>query len=101
MFIRDYKKKMKLYQIDKERYHELRSFCKTKEAESYIIKALTLEFEEAPDMLALWIYHHVTDEKYNWSYMEANNIPCNRDTFRIYRAKFFYELDQLLKRGEF
>lgn len=97
--MRDYKRKMDRYRLPKAKYTQLRAFCQTEDAEQYILDALQLEFGEAPDTLAMWIYRHVTRTDCTWAYMEAHQIPCSRDTFRYYRAKFYYCLDQAIKNG--
>lgn len=97
--MRDYKRKMDQYRLPKDQYRELRAFCKTKGAEPFVLDALRLEFGEATDTLQMWIFRHVTQEGCTWEYMNSRQIPCSIDTFRFYRAKFYYCLAQVAKNG--
>lgn len=94
--MRDYKRKMDQYRLPKAKYIQLRAFCQTEDAEPYILDALQLEFGEAPDALAMWIYRHVTRTDFTWAYMESRNIPCGKETFYFYRCKFYWYLAQVV-----
>lgn len=99
--MRDYKRKMDMYRLPKRRYQRLRNYCHRTddEAQTIIGQAIGLVTKDA---LALWLYRHVTERDYSWASMETDGLPCTRDTFRVYRAKFYWELDKLVpkKRGD-
>lgn len=92
-----YKRRMEKYRLPKARYMELREYCRTGSTEE-IKKALALTKCGA---LVHWIEKHVCScGEWKWSRMEADGIPCNDDTFRIYRAKFYWNLDKILREKE-
>ena len=41
-----------------------------------------------------YLFRHVTRNDYPWARLEADGIPCNVDTFRIYRHRFYHELNK-------
>lgn len=92
----NYKKRMDKYRLPKERYRELREYCKHG-ATDEIREALA---KTGGGTLAEWIERHVCHGGWKWTRMEAHGIPCNADTFRVYRAKFYKNLDDVLKRAE-
>lgn len=97
--MRNYKEKMNRYRIPKERYNELRKFCLCSDCgkRSIIETALLNTFSSKEDELSKHLYKHITSARCSWTELEVGGIPCNRDTFRLYRAKFYYELDKILK----
>ena len=94
--MRDYKRKMDQYRLPQEQYKKLRAFCRTEEADPFILSALSQEFGEATDAMQWWIYHHVTRTDFTWAYMESRNIPCGKETFYFYRCKFYWYLAQVV-----
>lgn len=93
--MRNYKQKMDQYRLPKQRIQELREYCLlsgTRERESIETAAV----EAAGDCLSRWLYKHVVSTDYSWARMEADCLPCSRDTFRLYRTRFYYILDQIL-----
>ncbi len=56
-------------------------------------------FGTVNDPLAYYIELEMTSVC-SWAKLESMQIPCNRDTFRIYRAKAFFNLDKILKGRE-
>lgn len=99
--MRDYKAKMDQYRLSDDLYNSLRELCRNYEQLSQRDKRAVddafLEMRgsgEDVDILATWVYWHVTSDRYTWPYMEARGIPCTQDTFRVYRAKFFWLLAQ-------
>lgn len=100
--MRNYKEKMKRYRLPKERYRELRDFCLCSDLQDRILieMALSTVFNDKPDALSVFIYKHVISTDYTWAKMEFLQIPCNQDTFRLYRAKFYFELDNILTKIE-
>lgn len=96
--MRNYKQKMNKYRLPKERYRQLRDFClNADDNETEIIKsAVSAAFDGKYDPLEYWILAHITLPDYNWAKMESMYIHCNRDTFRLRRARAYYELDKLL-----
>lgn len=87
---------MDRYRISQERYKELRKLCGDPDYEEMIDEAL----EQIDDWIAPWIKRHVTSKRWRWRHMERAGIPCGGDTFRLHRAKFYYHLDMIQKRGE-
>ena len=83
---------MDMYRLPRERYAELHGYC---------MRGVNEEIREALrrtdcGALADWIERHVCEKDWRWARMEARGIPCNGDTFRVYRAKFYYMLDKIL-----
>ena len=93
--MRNYKAKMAKYRLPEARYAELREFCLCSDSadRQYITHALELTVN---DDLARWLYLHVVSTDYGWAKLEAEGLPCSRDTFRVYRAKFYWHLDRIL-----
>lgn len=90
--MRDYRKKMRRYRLEEQRYDELRQYCR---------QGATEEIKSALKMtgggcLAHWIELHVC-HGWKWARLEANGIPCAMDTFRLYRAMFYWHLDKVLR----
>lgn len=99
--MRNYKAKIAKYRLPKQRYTYLREYCLNSDRGERLVIETAILNAFGDDQIGKFIYRHVVSTDFNWPALEANHIPCSRDTFRIYRAKFFYELDQLLKRGGF
>ena len=97
--MRDYKAKMQKYKLPPGRYRKLREFCLCSDMEERIYIEMALA-ETCSDGLAEWLYRHVVSTDYGWAKLETGGLPCNRDTFRVYRARFYWELDKILKRGD-
>ena len=97
--VRNYKAKMALYRLPAERYKELRQYCLNSSKNERIIIETALQNAFGDDGIAPYILKHVVSTDYRWSRLEAEQIPCSRDTFCLYRAKFYSELDKLVKRG--
>lgn len=93
--MRDYKAKMQMYRLSSIRYAELRRFCLNANRNDLICIEAALS-ETVKDELATWLYKHVVSTDWTWAKMESEGLPCNRDTFRVYRAKFYYNLDRIL-----
>lgn len=95
--MRDYKGKMDKYRISDGRYEALREYCLNagERDEKYIREALS---HTCNDALASYIYRHVTTRGYGLERMQADRMPCNADTFRLYRARFFWNLDRIIRR---
>lgn len=98
--MRNYKAKMAAYRLPKPRYAELREFCLCSDSDDrqYIIRALE---ETVNDDLSRWLFLHVVSTDYGWTRMEAEGLPCSRDTFRVYRARFYWNLDRILNGATF
>ena len=96
--MRNYKAKRAAYLLPKERYAYLRDYCMhAGSAGNDVIEAALKETAEPA--LAAWIRLHVTTKNWKWARLEANRIPCSRDTFRLYRLKFFFNLDKKVPPG--
>lgn len=94
--MRDYKRKMDAFRLSPERYQKLRRYCLTAGAkEREVIEQTAAEVTD--DVMARYITEHVTSSEYGVTSMLADGMPCGADTFRIYRAKFFWVLDKQVK----
>lgn len=93
--MRDYKKKMNRVRLPRERYSQLREYCLTAGHDEKMMIDCALSSVDCGGLDA-WIRRHVTSEFWGWKRLQASGIPCNEDTFRVYRAKFYYMLDQTL-----
>ena len=93
--MRNYQAKLAAYKLPAERIQALREFCLLSDGlDRDIVEAAA--YEAAPDALAGYLIKHVTSTDCPWRALKAENIPCNRDTFHLRRAKFFYILDRKL-----
>ena len=94
--MRDYKKKMDEVRIPKDRLDSLKLLCSSHspESEELIQKALDLTFKDKNDGLREWIYRGVV-LGWKWAKLEVNCIPCCRNIYNVYRARFFWNLDRL------
>ena len=82
--------------MDPIRYKELRAKCKKPGFEKKIREALSNDNYYG---LEEWIFIHVTDPKRKTSSigaLQAVGLPCYDDTFRLYRAKFYYNLELII-----
>lgn len=98
--MRDYQAKLAAYKLPDERVRQLREYCLQADGLARdIIEAAA--YEAAPDALAGYLIKHVTSTDYPWRALKADNIPCNRDTFHLRRARFYcilsHKLDALQK----
>ena len=89
--MRDYKEKMEACRLPEDRYRELRRYCLAHKDSPLISQ---VAYDAIGDELARYVIRHVTSRDYNMAKMEVDGLPCNRDTFRVYRARFFCELDK-------
>ena len=95
--VRNYKHRMARYRLSHERYEALRQFCLMRSHRDVVREAM---MEACDDALADWLLLHVTSKAWKWAKLEANGIPCCQDTFRLYRARFYWCLNQRLMRKE-
>lgn len=97
--MRNYSVKANNYRLPKERLKALQAFCLSARGDDL---ELVRDVAEATthDTLADWIVLVVTSDRWGWARLEANHIPCSQQTFRIYRMKFFWLLDQYLRMQE-
>lgn len=93
--MRDYKRKMDKYRLPQRRCEELREFCLCAGHDEREIIETAVRMT-ADDGLCVWLYKHVVSTDYRWAKMEADGLPCGRDTFRVLRARFYWNLDGLL-----
>ena len=94
--MRDYRKKMAKYRISRERYVQLRNLCMDPQKRELVEAALKAMGDSG---LSKYILLHVTTKQWEWRHLEAAGIPCSADTFRIYRAKFYWFLDSMAGNG--
>jgi len=95
--VRNYKGRMGAYRLTGERYHALRSFCRVPANRAEVEAAMA---EACADALSVWLLRHVTTDAWPWARLEASGVPCGRDTFRLYRARFYWCLGRQLAAGE-
>ena len=94
--MRGYKEKIDAVQIPKSRIEELKAFClDSSRSERDIIEAAACEASDS--VMGAWIVRHVTSTDWPWRSMEAAGVPCGADTFRVYRARFFFLLNRKLE----
>ena len=91
-----YKEKMNRYRHDKETMIKLKEYCFSTRDYTIIKQALANTFHP-DDIINDYMFKHVTIKNYEWAKLECDALPCCRDTFRLYRAKFFYNLNERLK----
>lgn len=94
--MRDYKSKMERYRLPKQRYKELKEYCLMLSPEHQVLIEQALQMT-TNDQLCRWLYKHITQNDYGWAKLEADGLPCGRDTFRVVRARFYWMLDGVLK----
>ena len=102
--MRNYKKLMQQYRLPRDRYIYLRDMCRryrllSDDGKRPIDEAVFIMLGEGEktDMLAAWVFRYVTSDRYSWARLHAMGIPCGEDTFRVYRARFFWTLDGVLR----
>lgn len=93
--LRNYKRKMERYRLNQNRYKELKAYCR-KGPSPEISQALKMTCD---DCLSDWIERHVCMSTWPLKRMRAAGLPCTDDTFRVYRARFYYNLDRVLSRN--
>ena len=94
--MRNYKQKMFRYRLDKARYRELRDYCLCAgRDERMIIESAAAD--AADEVIGRYILQHVLSTDRSVVALRADGMPCNDDTFRVYRARFFWILDQRLR----
>lgn len=97
--MRGYKTKMQSVKLPKERLKQLYTFCRTAMVDEAKMIDLALDKALGCDMIRVYIFRHVV-LGWGWAKLQVEGIPCGRDTFRYYRAKFFAELDRLIPSQE-
>ena len=94
--MRNYKQKMDLYRLPKDRYKELRQYCLCADRfDRMIIESAIADVTD--EVVGQYILRHVVSTDCSVTAMIAAGMPCGADTFRVYRAKFFWLLDQRLR----
>ena len=96
--MRNYTAKAEQYRLTKERLAVLRSFCLSARGDDVDL-IRDVAWDAVDDMLAEWIVTAVTSDRWPWARLEANHIPCSQQTFRLYRMKFYYLLDQYVDKA--
>ena len=86
---------MQSVKLPQERLKQLYAFCRTATADEAEIIDLALDKALGCDMLRVYILRHVV-LGWGWARLQAEGIPCGRDTFRYYRAKFFAALNSMI-----
>lgn len=94
--MRNYSAKANVYRLPHERMKELRAFCLSARGDDFELIRDVAE-DTVNDALARWIILSVATDQWPWARCEANGIPCSRQTFRIYRMRFYWLLDRTLK----
>lgn len=97
--MRNYSQKMAAYRLPKDRYECLQAYCRTAGwEEKQLIKEIM--YETVSDALGDWLLLYVL-KGLTWTQLEVRGIPCSRDTFRYYRARFFWLLDKQVNGATF
>lgn len=90
--MRDYSKKIARYSVEKQRRLFLSAYCNTTNEDRLRVIADAMQDAFGDDAISRWIWDAVV-RGVKWSVLETRGVPCSRDAFRIYKAKFFYILD--------
>lgn len=96
--MRNYSAKANLYRLSHERMKELRAFCLSASGDDFEL-IRDIADDTACGAMPRWIVLSVTTTQWPWSRCEAYGIPCSRQTFRIYRMRFYWLLDRYLKQA--
>ena len=91
--MRGYREKMAKYRLPPGRVRQIRVFCLLADRKERDMIESAAD-EACGDALAGWIVRHVTSTDSSWPQLEADNIPCGIDTFRVVRARFYFTLDK-------
>jgi hypothetical protein len=83
---------MSRYRLTESRYKELKAMCLHPTNKELIERALR---ELGCPGMENWMRRHVCTSEWKWKRLEASGIPCSGDSFRLYRARFFWILNQL------
>lgn len=101
--MRYYSLKMQIYRIEPARLKWLRNLCHRYpelDAETRrIIDGATFDLMIGGDQLPVWVRHQALSGC-SWAFLEARAVPCNEDTFRLARARFFWLLNRRITRQE-
>lgn len=92
--MRNYARKMAAVRLPPERMRELKAYCHAAREDDAKRSVVDGAMEETlrGDRLDRWIRESVL-RGLGYDAMQARGIPCSRDTFRLYRARFFKALD--------
>lgn len=98
--MRNYARKMTAVRLPPERMRDLKAYCKEAWNDCEKREAVDTAAEAAMpnDRLGYWIRESVLRDL-NFGAMQARGIPCSRDTFYFYRARFFMCLDTITRGG--
>lgn len=91
--MRNYSKKIAKYSLEKRKRVFLNAYCHTTNEERLRVIADAMQDAFGDDTISRWIWDDVVGGA-KWSLLEARGVPCSRDAFRIYKAKFFCVLDK-------
>lgn len=91
--MRDYSKKIARYSVEKKRRLFLNMYCHTTNEERLQTVADAMQDAFGDDAISEWLWESIV-KGVKWAALETRGIPCSRDAFRIYKAKFFYILDK-------
>lgn len=91
--MRDYRKRIAQYAIDKKRLGYLKAYCRTSNEERLRVVADTMQDAFGDDSIQQWLWHSIVGS-WKWAEQEAHGIPCSRDSFFFYKAKFYYVLHE-------
>lgn len=98
--MRDYKGKMEKYRIPKSRRALLIAYCRTTNEERLQRIQDVLDEEFLDDAITWWLFQSIVN-RWTWEKLELSSVPCGQDTFRLYRARFFWALNRKIFGADF
>lgn len=92
--MRNYREKMALYRVSKDRKQHIILCCKRKEISEISIETVL----KASDLVWLkkWLTPVYTGSTESIAKKVSSGMPCNEDSFRIHRERFFMFMELLV-----
>ena len=88
---------MDKYRLPSGRMTFLKLFCQEAPDNGQHETIMKVLLSVTDSAMADFIYRNVCRRE-RWNILRAHGVPCCADTFRFYRAKFFYYLDRELEK---
>jgi hypothetical protein len=98
--MRDYKGKMEKYRIPKSRKTLLMAYCRTTNEERLQRIRDVFDEEFGEDAIIWWLYQAIVN-RWTWMQLQNKNVPCGEDSFRVYKARFFWALNRKIFGADF
>ncbi|MBQ9387913.1 MAG: hypothetical protein IJU01_04545 [Lachnospiraceae bacterium] len=104
--MRNYKAKADKYKLPKVKADFLKAACTERDPDGRIIletdiKAVLKEMFAEDDVIKNWLFEYVTSKRPSWKQIYLRGVPCGKETFRIYRYRFYWLLDRRLSGASF